>query len=213
MKKVVGTLEETLQAVAEYLGMDAAKLIEYANQDTHTGWDFGEGEWACGSLHRPEGQTLNGIVMVLDIALVIELGAFEGCSTTHLAQAMHDKNNGRVVSVDIAAGAGAKVPEHLQQYVTHINGWAGVELEAVEDNSLRMIYEDASHELEPTTELWHLALKKLMPGGLMISHDPTNESMGHNVVNAVEAVVGDDYLIVQVPPSDCGLIMHRRPMV
>lgn len=210
--KVVGSLETVVLAVAGWLGIEFKKLFEYVNADLHTGWDFDQGAWPCGSLHRPEGQILYALVRALKPKQIAEVGTWYGCSATHMAQALEDdgQKHAPINCIDISPN-GSMIPSRLRQHI-NLTAADGCEyLSSLDDNSLGLFYEDASHSFEDVRGLWKLALNKVEPGGVIISHDPESAVVGADVIAGVEAAGIADYLIVRVPPSDCGLLIYRKP--
>lgn len=209
MITLTADLNSTLEAVADYLTLSHTELCAYAAEDTHTGWDFGKGAWMCGSLHRPEGQTLYALIRALKPKRILEMGALEGCSSTHMAQALAANGVGKLLSVDIAPGTGSKLPEALRPYVTQRVEWAGEALDSAK-SKFNLIYEDTDHSRATTRAIWEKALEKIAPGGVIISHDPFSASVGKAVIAGVTDALGhDNFLMVQVPPSDCGLLIYK----
>lgn len=211
--KVVGSLETVILAIAGWLGIEFKILFDFANADLHTGWDFDKGAWPCGSLHRPEGQILYALVRALNPTQIAEVGTWYGCSATHMAQALadDDRQHAPIECVDITPN-GSMIPSLLRQHVNLTAADGRDYLRGLEDNSLGMFYEDASHSMEGTRDLWILGLQKVQPGGVIVSHDPESAAVGADVIAGVEAAGVTDYLIVRVPPSDCGLLIYRKPV-
>lgn len=200
MNLIEGDLNTTLEALAHYLAIDAETLKAYADEDVHTGWDFGEGEWECSSLHRPEGQTLYALVRYYRPEMVLEYGRWTGCSTTHIAEALEANGAGRVISCDIYPRPPA-IPERLlERCVIHAaNGLLHLDSMASDHT---FIWEDTDHSYETTRRFWELAIARLKPGGIMVSHDvPALERERR----AIEDAGVTDYIALRVPPSDCGL--------
>ncbi len=209
--KVVSDLKTVVEALATYLEMDAVTLDIYTQKDQHTGWDFDQGDWPCGSLHRPEGQILYALTRALD-AVPVEIGSWHGCSATHMAEALRDSGiNDSVQSVDLAGMNQDRIPAYLLPYIAAHVGDGHDYLKRLPDGSQKLIYEDAGHDREGVAQFWREGLQKLAPGGVMVSHDPENAIVGPSVVGGVEDAGVTDYLIVRVPPSDCGLILYRKP--
>lgn len=200
MNIVEGELDATLDALAAYLDIDAETLKAYAAEDHHTGWDFDEGEWMCGSLHRPEGQTLYALVRYYKPALVLEYGRWQGCSTTHIAEALEANGGGHIISVDIG-GVTAKVPERLLPRVTFEQADGRDHLREF-SAPVTFIWEDTDHGYDTTRAFWDAGIAKLPTGGIMVSHDvPKIEFEQHAITDAGAG----DAIALRVPPSDCGL--------
>lgn len=216
MKKVIGSLEDTLAALADYLGADhigKQQLIELAHEDEHTGWDFGAGDWPCGSLHRPEGQTLYALVCVLNACNVVECGSLYGCSSTHLASALKaTKRSNPLVSVDILQGTGSQFPDGMKSFRTQVYMDGAAYLNTLPDNSVDMVYEDTDHSYAVTRAIWEAALLKVRSGGVIVSHDSEHATGGEVVTKAILDALGhDNVLTLLVPPADCGLLIWVKP--
>lgn len=206
VKTVVGTLEETLRAIGETFGFSPKALMLYAEQDMLTGFDFGAGEWPTGSLHRPEGQTLYALIRQCKPALIAEFGTLYGCSAAHLGQAVADNSFGHVLTVDHTPKPDRPLPAAVTSF------WMMGEdfMRVIGANQLGFVFEDTDHSYESTHGVWEPALEKVKPGGWIISHDPAADE---KVIRGAVDVVGEENcLIVLVPPSDCGLLIYRKPL-
>lgn len=211
VKKVVGSLEDTLTALAEYIEVPPSRLYQYAAEDNITGWDFGKGHWPCGSLHTPEGKTLNALSRGLDTKNVVECGSLYGCSSTHIATALV-KTRGHLTSIDVLEGTGNLFPEIFNDYRTQLYMPGEQYLATLPDNSVDMVYEDTDHTFEVTRDIWLAAIPKVRSSGVIVSHDCEHATAGETVTSAVIAALGhDDFLTLLVPPADCGLLVWKKP--
>ena len=202
------TLEQALTAIAEQLNLDAAELIGYAREDYFTGWDNGAGMFPIGSLFGMEGQILYALVRALGATQVLELGTHVGASTAHIALAMHKRNVGKVVSVDVQESAGGMIPDDLRAFVTLVHMDAAVYLDTVPDNSVHIIFEDLWHSSETCETVGRAAKRILAPGGLLIAHDAEHYVVGSNVRAGYDAAK-IEYETYLIPPSDCGLLIAQ----
>jgi predicted O-methyltransferase YrrM len=210
MKIVIGTLEETLTALAEYIGMPPSFMLDFATEDTLTGWDYGKGDWPVGSLHRAEGQTLYALAATLSTQQIVECGSLYGCSSVHIASALHI-NGGHLTSVDVLAGTGSMFPAELDIYRTQLYMRGEDYLNSLPDNSVDIVYEDTDHSPESVYNIWKAAIAKVRSGGLVVSHDAMHETSKKDVNAAIQYALGhDDYLCLLVPPADCGLAVWRK---
>jgi predicted O-methyltransferase YrrM len=202
------TLEDALTAIAERYALDAAQLIAYADEDTHTGWDHGSGAWMVGSLFRQEGQILYALVRALRPVHVVELGTHVGCSATHMAQALAANEHGTLHAVDVWEGAGAQIPNDLrpriQQHFTDGAAW-------LRDTDIApdMVYEDALHGIDMTRDMWQAGLSKVRAGGFIISHDAAHWLVGAEVRGGIEAAGIHDYFVVCPDGCECGLAIYQ----
>lgn len=212
MKKVVGSLEDTLAALSTYANLEYAALHLAASQDKFLGWDFGRGDWPCGSLHTPEGKTLHAIVRAIGVKKVIECGSLYGCSSSHIASALKMDGKGHLTSIDILEGTGNMFPDELKPYRTQVYAAGEKYLATLPDNSVDMVYEDTDHTYEVTRAIWEAAIPKVRSGGVIVSHDSEHATAGEVVTKAVLDALGhDDVLTLLVPPADCGLLVWRKP--
>lgn len=202
-------LHEALTVIAERFGFDAQTLIAYAEEDPHTGWDGGAGEWACGSLWRVEGQVLYALTRVLEVTKAAELGTHQGCSATHIATALKANGGGMVYAVDPWADAGADIPKNLNNYVEHVAAH-GEDWLKTRRMQFELIYEDANHSLDEVRDIWTAAIPRLRAGGLIISHDALHATAGASVRGGIEAAGVTDALYLLIEPSDCGLALWQK---
>lgn len=212
MAKVVsGSLEDTLTALAEYIGMRDDRLIKVADCDPFTGWDFGQGEWPVGSLHTAEGQTLYALTHELDMTTVVECGSLYGCSSAHIAEAL-TVIGGHLTSVDVLEGTGSLFPDYLKPYRTQLYMKGEDYLNSLPDNSVDMVFEDTDHSPASVYEIWKAGIAKVRSGGVVISHDALHATSAKDVNEAIQRALGhDDYLLLGVPPADCGLAVWVKP--
>lgn len=210
-------LHAALTTLADYLDLDAAELIAYAEADPFTGWDDGKGDFPNGSIWGVEGKVLFALVRALKPASVLELGVYHGCSTTHLIAALQANGSGTVTSVDHHSGDGASVdigdaiPDAQRADFHYVEQRGQHYLAKLKDNSQPFIFEDMQHDVEGTAELWVLGVQKLQPGGVMISHDSEHPTAGPDVRAgvALAGVTGTISLLIE--PADCGLLVYRKP--
>lgn len=211
MDKVVSSLEDVLTALENYINVEPADWLIYAHDDTQTGWDFGRGEWPVGSLHTTEGQVLYALTRVLDAKTIVECGSLHGCSATHFASAL-GFTEGHLTSIDVLEGTGSLFPDHLKSYRTQLYMKGEDYLNSLPDNSIDMVFEDTDHSPESVYEIWKAAIKKVRPGGVVVSHDALHETSAKDVNAAIQKALGhDNYLCLLVPPADCGLAVWVKP--
>lgn len=204
------SLNTALEQIAERFGLSADTLIDLSHQDTHDGWDEGRGSWPVGSLWTVEGVVLYTLVRALNVKAVIEIGAFRGASTTHIAQALMDNGGGKVYSVDIAHGPKDQVPVELLPYIEFIDG-DGVEyLNKRWPKGVTLVFEDGSHSREQVGAIWKVATRKIAMGGVVLSHDGAHFLVGEAVRGGIEDAGIDDALTVLIRPSDCGLSLWMK---
>lgn len=203
------TLNEALEQIGGFLGIDPKELIQYAAQDSIGGYhtDPAVAKFPCGSLWDSEGRALFAVARALKPVDVLELGVFAGASTNHL-RAGHTQ--GWVTSIDIWEGAGSLIYPHLNN--GELFYMDGVEyLRGVPDDAIDLAFEDMNHNTEQVMQVCELLLRKLAPGGVCIHHDSEHPTAGHVVREGVRRAGITNTLSLVFGGSDCGLLFWRRP--
>lgn len=217
-------LDESLTLLALQLQLVPADLIRFAREDLIGGyhWKPEESRWPIGSMFGVEGQAIYALIRALKPSNVLEIGALRGCSTTHIATALSVNGEGRLTSVDLTAGAGDLMPNHLSEIVTSVQS-DGIEyLAGLEDESLDMVLEDSSHGTDNTAAIAALCKTKLRPGAVALFHDAGHDKayyadgsqspspVGAEVCAGLDRALGNAYRVYLAEPSDCGLAVYQR---
>lgn len=153
--------------------------------------------WKTGSLFSNEGMRLYNLVRELKPKVIVEVGAWEGCSTSYLACGVRDNGFGKVISIDITKGAGSQLAEELKHFVEFRCKNA---LEYVPKEKIDFVFEDGSH-LTGFTESIAERYKASM---VFVSHDYCHRTC-FAVTSEFDKVFGKPDEIFFEPPSDCGL--------
>lgn len=222
-------LNEVLTLMAAQLKADPQELISYAAEDTLGGYHIDEAQrrFPQGSLWGVEGQILYTLVRWLKPQVIAEIGGWAGASASHLALAVRENGAGHVFSVDSGVGGqepGRLVPGDLKPYVTHVRADGRDWLAEQDDGSIGLLFEDADHSTALTAALSRLALKKCMPGGLLLNHDAAHDFAilgdGNRIGSTVGREVRDGLALANAyfkpylaDPSDCGLALTVIPGV
>lgn len=219
-------LNDTLQLLALQLELNPDDLIRYAAEDVLGGYHIDETKrsWKMGSLWEVEGKTLYALIRALKPQTVVELGSWEGCSTTHIATALSINGSGRVTAVDLDAGAGGSFPPNLAKLRTVVTGDAIAWLAGQPDASIDFLFEDTSHSADMCAAIASLCQTKMAPGGVLVMHDAghdfafvgggqiVNSPVGAEVRSGIERALGSRYRVYLAEPSDCGLaVMVPNP--
>lgn len=210
MDVLKANFDTTLRLIADRFSLNVEDLRDFSVQDPHDGWDEGRGSWPVGSLWTVEGVTLYTLIRALNIKGVIEIGAFRGASTTHIAQALLDNGGGKVYSVDIAHGPKDQVPEDLLPYIEYVEGDGVAYLNKRWPKNVTLVFEDGSHSREQVGDVWKVATRKIAAGGMVISHDGAHFLVGEAVRAGIEDAGITDALTVLTSPSDCGLSIWMK---
>lgn len=218
-------LNETLNLLALQLTLNPDDLIRYAAEDVMGGYHIDESQrsWMQGSVWEVEGKTLYALIRALKPEAVVELGSWEGCSTTHIATALSINGRGRVTAVDMNAGAGGSFPPNLAALRTPVTGDAIAWLATQDDESIDFLFEDTSHSADMCAAIASLCKTKLAPGGVLVMHDAghdfafvgggqkINSPVGLEVRSGIERALGNAFRVYLAEPSDCGLAVWQKP--
>lgn len=205
-------LPEAMTQIAQAFDLDADALLAAAEEHSfdRIGWDGGKGDAPIGSLWTVEGKILYALIRVLQPSSVLEMGAFHGASTVHLAGALAANGSGKLTSVDNGARVavpGGLVPDALQGVLTQIEG-DGVDY-LKKRKRVDFVFEDMEHERDQVAAVAALAAERLTTGGMLVSHDAAHHIVGAEV-RAGFADAGLEPLVILVAPSDCGLALWRK---
>lgn len=210
-------LADALQLIAEQTGFDAQTLKSYADEDTLGGWHnvFEHEKFPCGSIWGVEGQVLYALTRALKPKRVAEIGAWHGCSASHLALAIQKNGRGDVISIDDGSEIGHvgthgdMMPEHLRPSVKLVPSDGVAWLTKQPDASIDLLFEDDNHRADIVETVSRLALTKLRAGGILVDHDAADHPTGVEIRKGMDAA-GIDYRVYLIEPSDCGLAIWRK---
>lgn len=189
--------------LAKRLGLDAATLVAYANEDTHGGADTGLGAM---SLDRDEGRLLYALIRALRPPRVIEIGVCQAVSSAHLLAALDANDSGVLDSYDIDPLAGTDAEPHRRW------GMHTADALEVDFGYADFVFEDAAHTLDFSTAIYG-KLKALAPR-IIVVHDYYTDEVYENffVRQAFEAVFGDEAFGVKLENCFRGLGVWINPM-
>ncbi len=223
----MASLNETLQRLAVQVKATPQELISYAAEDTLGGyhWNPAMATFPMGSCYGVEGQTLYALIRFLKPFTVVEIGGLAGCGTSHLAAACKANGFGEVISVDngVLGGVhGELIPAHLRPYVTLVQANGEDWLAEQDDQSIGLVFEDATHGTPLVAQLSRLALRKLQPGGILANHDAGHDQAVVGGGQIVSSLVGREvrdglaqanayFSVYLAEPSDCGLAITVAP--
>lgn len=215
-------LTGAIDLIAAYLGLPAAELRGYAQEDPYPrmGWDNDKGEAPVGSLFSVEGRILYAIVRAMQPAFLLEMGTCVGASTVHLAAACAATGRGRIISVDskvqLSQGwkVGQLIPAGLGSAVSLVTS-EGVGFIKTQKRA-DFVFEDMMHSTPEVHAVWREAIRILTPGGVIISHDAAHFIVGHEVRDGIaaalaEAGITDEPLVLKIAPGDTGMAIWRKP--
>ena len=194
-------LSEALDHIGKRLGLSHADLLGYASEDSIGGFhtDAAQRNWYVGSLWAVEGQFLYTLIRALKPDTVIEIGAFRGCSSTHILSALEANKNGVLISIDVDEFAGSEIPANLRKRWQFIHGPAQ-EVLRQQRLTAQLVFEDGPHD-DLTADILSAALTTQPK--LVLSHDGAHFLLGDMVRKAHQKVFGSCETIL-IPPADCG---------
>lgn len=204
--------------IAEYLGWDEEKLRAFGDEFNVPIEAWNEMHMK-GSINYMDCIALYAIIRYMKPEQVLELGCFIGTSTYMLLTAILDNGFGHITSVDIKPvgqtwtvhGETKRRSENVEnvdkEYITLVESDATEYLTSMQDNSVPFIFEDSSHSYEHTRSISIGAKFKLQPGGIIVFHDATIESM---VCGFKDAGIYDS-MITTTPHSPLGI--WRKPRI
>jgi len=202
-------LNEALSAIAQQFDLNADELIAYAAEDPHDGWDEGRGSWVAGGVWRMEGQVLYALVRALKLQRVVEFGTADGCSATHIAEALKANGRGSLTCIDNNAAMGHGIPDELREWVKLKAGLVGDFIGdstwlKIDEAQYDFVFEDADHRSEPVANVWRWAQQHVAFGGAVISHDAVHPAIGHLVKAGIEqsGAQGVRYYPLDAPPAE-----------
>lgn len=187
-------LHDALTLLADRLQVPVDDLIAYADEDQMGGRGVGFNAYA---LDRDEGRLLYAVIRALKPKTVLEIGVYEGASTSHLLAAVAENGGGHVVSYDTYAEAGNGIPDDLRDRWEFVNANAAVRLPALTaQQSADVVYEDGDHSLDGATATYREIVK--MNPIIVIAHDynMTTEHGDFHVKEAFDAVFFGGFNIV-----------------
>lgn len=210
-------LNEACKAIADRFELDAIELINYAKADTIGGWDvlqgipgqttrYGTPLYEVGSVWEVEGQVLYALARVSKAKYALNIGHHTGCSAAHISQALLDNDNGGgMFSMDICSN-----PKSLPSNVKYVQSDV-FDYKFPASPKFDFIFEDMLHTREVIHHVWKQAMRKAKKGAFIISHDSEHYLIGERVRNALDELVGGEYLSIQIEPAQCGLAIWRKP--
>lgn len=202
-------LDQALETIAVPLGLNASDMIMFANEDDCGGFHIDESKrkWTVGSIWEPEGKFLYAVIRALMPSRVLELGAYHGCSTTHILSALTANGKGKLVSVDLYPYAQENVKEPLTKrwtfectdFISYLEN-----VPSVPKAKFDVVFEDGPHDRE-TTEKMIRAVYNFKAGRpkLIISHDAEHYLVGQTVREGFSAVLQPMHTVL-IDDTDCG---------
>lgn len=220
-------IQTALALMAQTWGFDNSKLQIYGIGTDIGGWHTSaeRSKWPMGSIWEAEGKVLYALTRILDPQIVLDLGTYYGCSTTHIATALlHNQSGGRLICVENGhqgVPQPGNIPLELQSMIEFVNDNAEdyVERPDLDWSQIGLVFEDTLHTAELTSRLWRSITARLKPGAMLVSHDAEHFSVGHAVKQGIMESGVQDWrsYAIETDGMDrqhlCGLAMWRKPEI
>lgn len=160
-------------------------------------------KWPPGSCWESEGRFLYANVRMLRPRTIVEIGRWEGCSTSHLALACKHNDFGTVYSIDIAARNTDRIPKDLLPRIVFVDADA---LTCPIPPDIEFLLEDGAH----TTGFTAAILRRYpVPEGIIVVHDYCHWDCQETTKAECDEVLGAPPEIFQTD-SDCGYAVYRQ---
>jgi hypothetical protein len=133
--------------------------------------------------------------------VIVEVGRWDGASASHLALGCKHNGKGHVYSVDINAGAGAKIPDELRKWITFVNAdvFTLDGAKTTGGKPIDLLLEDGHHSLGMTEHVL-----RNFPARRVIVHDWIHWDTQKIVPVEGRRVLGEPDFVFKEPPTDCG---------
>lgn len=158
-------------------------------------------KWPVGSIFENEGKKLYELIIEHKPKLVVEVGAYHGCSTTWIATALKKNKKGKLITIDNGTFSGdlwGLVPEKVKDVIEFRNEDC---FETEVPENIDFLFEDGMHSPGFTQ-----SVLERFPAKIVVCHDYMHHSdAGHNVRAGFNNVFGTYDELFFEDPSDCGL--------
>lgn len=188
-------LFDALTAVAAQTGLNAEKLMEYADE-----WQ-GDNERAF----------LYAIVRALHPKFALELGTHTGEGANVIVKAMLDGlGTSNLITVDILdePHIGSAIPTNLRPYVTLVT--ANIDEWVADKSGFDFIFDDGSHSIHQVHQIYGHLDQLLNPDGIIISHDAAAGGVG-DYIREGQTKSGYDLPVYIIDPLPFGYSVYRKP--
>lgn len=157
-------------------------------------------KWDMGSMFASEGQQLYDWVREIKPRVILEIGTWQGCSTSWLAAAVRDNKLGRVYSVD----TNHRRVRIDREYLPFIELITFDAYNYQPDVPVDFLFEDGEHSPGFTTTI----LKRYKAPYVAV-HDYWQPSVWPNVHEEAFSLLGHPTDTLLQHPSTCGIALWR----
>ena len=160
--------------------------------------DVKKRKWPPGSIWPTEGQRLYHLVKKEKPNLVVEVGAYHGCSTTWICKALIENKKGKLISIDNSTFGVAwdLVPEWCNKV---LEKWDTDCFICDVPKNIDILFEDGEHSPGFTKKVL-----QRFPADVVAVHDYRHFNVGKYIQKDFNEVLGEPDEITN-DESDCGL--------
>lgn len=159
-----------------------------------------------------ERHVLYALVRTLQPKNAVEVGVLWGVSTIQLLSALRDNGAGHLTAVDILTEIEGKrkpghlIPNDLRNRLTLHIGMDGKDYFSADKPPIDFLFEDASHEYDSTKAIHLAAQVQLVPGALVVAHDPISRPE----IQRAFMGIGISPVVYRINNSNYGLAIWRN---
>lgn len=162
-----------MQIVSDYVDRD---LFQYDWEFEVEFAPYFRASWKDGCVLEGEERLLYCLTRALYPENILEIGTFIGLSTNTFANAIRKNGRGHVLAIDKAVKTfkdleiGSAIEAHNWEYITRMCAPANEAIPTFHP-ILDLVFEDSDHTYITTKEILELVKEKMVPGGILVSHD------------------------------------------
>jgi predicted O-methyltransferase YrrM len=212
-----GTINEVLFEIAKQLGLQWNDLVQYANEAPYAAGRPDGIPWPSGTGSVSEKRILYAIARAINPIVSLDLGTRWGAMALQILSGDKDAPPpaGKLISVDIEKtihGSKTPVGKFIPKHGYNVELITANALQYLKnDNKVHeIIFEDTEHTYEMTKAIYELAPERLVPGGVIISHDACHPKFKGDVVKGIKTA-GIEPMVYLVEGDSCGLAIWQKP--
>ncbi len=194
-------LSRALIEVGKNIDLDGEELIRFASEDFIGGYPK---NWPAGTIWEPEAKLFYSLTRILKPDIIVEVGSFVGCSSSHWASALSVNNKGILHCFDITFN-------NFKINSPRIRLHEGDALKTCKDLIYNGIYPDILYA-NFTRDIIASFLPKMKSGSIICVHDITYPEAAEVMKKGFREAVGD-FFIFSTPETDCGAGYWRKPSI
>lgn len=204
-------LKEAFIQVGKNLGLDGEMLAIFAAEDNIGGYPQ---KWPAGTIWEPEGKLYYALTRLLRPDVVVEVGTWVGCSTSHWVSGMDGNNKGILHCFDLTF-------KDFRVQSPRIQCHEGDALQLSPDLMTKgvipnILYIDGPKDTKFVRDIIKLWLSVMKSGSIVLVHDIVYEDYYNGkacediIQQGFHEAVGDFNIFV-TPSTKCGAGYWRKP--